>query len=296
MKTIKIFAYALAITSGFVFTSCGSDDSGGNDLPPIGGYNSADEVGQANLVAYWSFDGNGKEELSGTNPSTSANVTFSDADAVKGDAASFNLGYLNYPTIASLSNTLGSFTVSTWVKVANNGSNASVFFSLARETDWSGNINFMAETGWQPATSDSLTVKGWINSTSDLGGQDTRNTIKVSAEDAATGHVAFPNKVGGQWAHAVLTYDGTTRMFRVYVNGVKISNPKWEERGAAGQMLTFNNPVHPVIGAFGSTASGSPIDTWDKGLIGKLDEMRVWKVALSQADIGFLYQLESAGR
>ena len=304
MKTIKIFAYALMATSGVLLTSCGSDDSDG--LPPIGGYDSADEVGAAELVGYWSFDGNGNEELSDTAPSGSEGVTFSDTDAVKGESAVFNEGFFNYPSIAAMSNSMTSFTVSTWVKVSNNGSTGSVFFSLARENEWAGNINFLAETGWQPATSDSLTVKGQIVSNNDLGWQDSRNTIKLDQnqldENANNGpndidHVAFPNKVGGQWMHAVLVWDGPQRMFKVYVNGVKVSNPKWELRGSAeSPALAFNTPVHPVIGAFGTTASGNPVDVWDKALTGQLDEMRVWKKALSQADIGFLYELELAGR
>jgi Concanavalin A-like lectin/glucanases superfamily len=294
MKTIKILACSLMISSGFVFTSCGDDDSG-NDLPPIGGYNSADEVGAADLIAYWPLNGDGVEDISGTAPNGTHAATF--VDAVKGKGVNFAEGYLKYPSITALSSSLTSFSISTWVKVQNNGASGSVFLSLARPNEWAGNINFLSETGWANAASDSLTVKGQIVSNNSLGWQDTRNAIKVSAEDAAAGQIAAPNKVGGQWFQAILTWDGTTRLFKVYVNGSKISNPAWELRGSADSpALEFTTPTYPVIGAFATTANGTATDSWDKGMTGQLDEMRVWKKALTQQEITALYELELAGR
>lgn len=294
MKTIKILAFSLMAT-GMLLTSCGSDDDGGSSLPPIGGFNSADEVGADNLIAYWPLNGDGKESKSGQMPTASPNVTYS--AGVKGDGANLAAGYLRYPSIAALSTSMSSFSISTWAKVSNNGTSSSVFLSLTRPGEWAGNVNFLSETGWAQATSDSLTVKGQIVSSSDLGWQDTRNTIKSSPEDLADGHMPNPNKVGGQWFHAVLTWDGATRLFKVYVNGAKISNPKWELRGSeTSQPLTFTTPTFPVIGAFGTTATDTGTEAWDKAMTGQLDEMRVWNKALSQSEIGSLYELEKAGR
>jgi hypothetical protein len=305
MKTIKILACSLVLASGAVLTSCGGDDDGGGTtLPPIGGYNSAGEIGASDLLAHWSFDGNGNEGVSGTAPQTSQGATFT--GGIKGQAVNFNQGFLKYPSITNLNTAMPSFTISTWVKVANNGSTGSVFLSLSRPGEWAGNINFLAETGWMPATSDSITVKGQIVSNNALGWQDSRNATKMdqgmidhnstnAPEDPD--HVAFANKIGGQWAHAVLTWDGTTRLFKVYVNGVKISNPAWEKRGNNDSpALAFSTPTYPVIGAFATAANGSPVDAWDRPMTGQLDEMRVWKKALSLADINALYQLEKAGR
>jgi hypothetical protein len=293
MKTIKLFSFLVVAAMAVSFIGCKSTTN--EPLPPIGGYNSADEVGKADLVAYWPLNGNGTESLSSTAPATSKNVTWT--DGVKGQAASFNVGYLAYNTIASLGTNLQSgFTISAWIKIANNGNNASVIFSLSRPNEWAGSINFMSETGWMPATSDSLTVKGLLVSSTDLGWQDTRNTVKASAADITAGHIAYPNKIGGKWAHAVYTWDNTTRLAKIYVNGVKISNPVWELRGAAGQTFAVTTPTHPIIGAFETFANGTTTDTWNKGLIGQIDEIRVWKRALILSDIGALYELEKAGR
>lgn len=292
MKTIKFFSMLVITAMAVSFVGCKTEEE---PLPPIGGYNSADEVGKADLVAYWPLNGNGKESLSTAAPAITKNVTW--AEGVKGQAASFNVGFLAYNAIANLGTNLQSgFTVSAWIKVANNGTNPSVFFSLSRANEWAGNINFMAETGWMPATSDSVTVKGLLVSSTSLGWQDTRNTVKSSAEDITAGHVPNANKIGGKWAHAVYTWDNATRLAKIYVNGVKISNPVWEARGAEGQTFGITTPTRPILGALETFATGVTTDTWNTGLVGQMDEVRVWKRALILSDIGALYELEKAGR
>jgi len=295
MKTKRILVSAFLLGAGiFAFNACSSDDD--NALPPIGGFNNSNEVGQADRVAYWSLDGNGNES-GGATPTSSSGVTWTAGK--KGQAANMTNGYLRYAPMASMSS-MTSFSVSAWFKISNNGDGTaapSVFFTLARPAEWAGNINFMSETGWQPSTSDSLTVKGLLVSNNTLGFQDTRNTIKATPDDEANGHVAYPNKVAGTWAHGVITWDNDSRMFKVYVNGTKISNPVWELRGADDSPDFALTPgAFPVLGAFGTFADGTATDAWIKGLTGQLDEVRVWKRALTQAEIGSLFQLESAGR
>ena len=85
-------------------------------------------------------------------------------------------------------------------------------------------------------------------------------------------------------------------MFKVYANGQKISNPAWESRnGGSPLALNFFTPTRPIIGTFLSVVSGTA-ESWQKSMTGEIDEVRVYKKALSQADIGFLYELEKAGR
>ncbi|MBS1535159.1 MAG: hypothetical protein JST78_08785 [Bacteroidetes bacterium] len=310
MKTNRILlaALGLGITMSTII-ACSSDSSSSSSLPPIGGYNSANEVGAANLKAYWPLNGNGTESKSNTTPSSSAGTTWT--TGIKGQCANFAEGYLAYPAISSL-NSASSMTISLWANVSNNGSTPSMFFQMTRPIDassdeWAGSINFMSETGWKAATVDSLTVKGLAvikNPDNSANWQDTRNTIKLDAgmiaENAAnptgTQHVAAPNKNGGKWAHYVMVWDGEAGTFKVYANGQKISNPKWETRGGGSALnLNFFSPAKPLIGTFGSVIHGTP-DSWQKSLTGKLDEIRVWDKALSAADINSLYELEKAGR
>lgn len=138
-KQIALFVLAIVAIS---FTSCKDDD---NKLPPIDGYNNADEVASTNLVAYWGLNGDGKEAKSSTSPSKSDKSSF--VTGKKGQALDLAGGYLLYPEIASL-NSLKSFTVSLWANgLKNNGSHASILFSLGRANEWAGSINIMAETG-----------------------------------------------------------------------------------------------------------------------------------------------------
>ncbi|MEZ4906571.1 MAG: LamG-like jellyroll fold domain-containing protein [Saprospiraceae bacterium] len=302
MKTIKFFLYFLvmAFTLSFV-SSCGDDEE---DLPAIGGYNNADEVGASSLLAYWPMDGNGTESISNTPSSSSTGVSFVDG-GVKGKAASFAEGYLAYPSIAALTS-MSDATVSMWIKISNNGSTPSMFFQMTREDSetayaWAGNINVMAETGWRAATNDSVTVKGYVQIKKDDGGvngQDIINSINPNAAALEAGSFAAPNKIGGtgEWAHLVWTWDSTKGAHYLYVNGVKISDPRWEVRNGGDPLaLNFFTPTTPLIGTFGSVIKGTP-DSWQKSLTGEIDELRVWNKTLSSADINSLYELEKAGR
>jgi len=295
MKTKRILLSALFLGAGiFAFNGC-SDDDEDNSLPPIGGFNNSNEVGQADRVAYWPLNGTGTESMTGTVSNGDAGVSW--VAGQKGQAVSFNNGFLKYPSIPALNN-MTSFSVSAWFKVSNNsqpvvGGAPTVFFTMSRPGETSGSINFMSETGWYTPEKDTLVVKGWLQSANELGSQDTRNSPRPTPEDIINGHIGNANRVAGTWAHGVLTWDNTSRMFRVYVNGAKISNPAWELRDTdATPDFLMATPTNPVLGAFATFANGTAVEPWDKGMTGQLDEVRVWKRALTQAEIGALYQLE----
>lgn len=278
-------------------TSCDPEE----ELPPIGGYNNADEVGSASLLAYWPLNGDAKESKTSTAPSKTVGVTY--ATGIKGQGAKFAEGYLAFPAIPAL-NSMTDITVSCWAKLNNNGSAPSVMFQMTRPLDaskdeWAGNVTLMAETGWKKATSDTVTLKGLVVIKKDDGSanwQDVINVVNPSAADIAAGHVAAPNKIGGKYAHIVYTWEAATGKHRLFVNGVKISNPVWESRNGGNPLaLNFFSPTKPLLGTFGSVVTGNP-DSWQKSLTGELDEVRVWKKVLTDADINSLYELEKAGR
>jgi hypothetical protein len=284
MKTtqVSIKFLALALTAGSIFMACKDDEV---KLPPIGGFNTADEVGGANLVAYWGLNGDGKESKSGAMPTKSQNVSY--VDGAKGKAASFTEGFLAYDVIAGITS-LPNATVSLWANVKNNGSAPTSLFSLTRPNEWAGNVNLMLESGWKQAAIDTMVVKGLV--VTKVAGND---SWQDSRNEPSKGGVQAP-KIGGKWAHYVITWDGATSMFKVYANGIKVSNPEWEARGTTGP-LSFTTPTKALIGAWGTNISGTP-DAWQKPMTGLVDEVRVYNKALSDGDISSLYQLESAGR
>ncbi|WP_396173796.1 LamG-like jellyroll fold domain-containing protein [Flavobacterium sp.] len=301
MKTNKILFKSLAVIFlSTAFIACSDDDSA--PLPPIGGYNNADEVAASSLLAYWPLNGNGKESKSNTDPSSTVATTY--VTGVKGQAANFNEGYLAYPAITALSSTSGSASISCWIKLSNTKivaggpSNISPIFSLTRTGEIFGNLNLIGETHGL-TTSDSIQLKGIFRIKKQDGtefGGDAVNMLKQEPWMDAT-HTWNPNKIGGQWAHVVYVYDGTTATNKLYVNGVKISNSAWEVRnGGDPLMLNHFTPTRPVIGAMETVVNGTNAEPWNKALKGGVDELRVYNKTLTVAEIGALYELELAGR
>ena len=307
MKTTKFLTSTLLLSASFavLISSCGSDDASTPvaSLPPIGGFNSADEVASADLLAYWPLNGSGVESKSNTSPSATVGASY-EAGA-KGQGLKLNNGYLAYPEISAL-NTIPNMTISMWVKVSNNkgtpDAHSTALFQMSRlegaNTHWAGNVTVMAETGnW---VGDTLQVK-CLSVTKNLDGssnwQDVANQPKPNAADLLDGHEKTPNKVAGSWAQVVATWDGTTKMFKMYSNGVRVSNVKWQERISSPGTFSFYTPTKPIIGAFGTNLPGGLApDVWQKPMTGNIDEIRIWKKTLSAADIFSLYELEKAGR
>jgi hypothetical protein len=286
---LNFFGGALMLS--LVISSCKEDDVA---LPPIGGFNNAGEVGKNDLVGYFPLNGNGNESISGSTPESSVNTTF--VTGKKGQCASFAKGYIAHKPIAALTASTASYSVSCWFALANNKNNPTMLVSLTRPNEWAGNFNMMSETGWKDADNDTLVLKGLLVSVEANGAsfQDSRNEPSKGGVQAFKG-ASTPAKEN--WVHGVITYDATNSNFFVYANGVKISNPEWEVRTGTGD-LVFNSGVSRVLlGAFGPNVPGNgTADTWQVPMTGKLDEVRIWKKALSGQEVDALYQLELAGR
>jgi hypothetical protein len=304
MKTNKLFLGALALTIGITaIVSCGSDDSAAS-LPPIGGFNSADEVAAADLVAYWPLNGSGVESKSNTAASQTQNVTW--VDGAKGQAANFNLGWLKYPALSGITNLSGSITISCWAKITNTKLVADGVSTISPLVSFSGgsnlnigNLTLMGNTHGM-VSNDSIQMKAEYHfkmpdGTSSFNGDCVNMTKQESWMDNT--HTWNANKIGGQWAHVVYVWDATTANTRIYVNGVKISNSAWESRNN-GDPMPFDmfEPTMAILGATPSVADGTNTETWNSALKGGLDEVRVYKTLLTQAQIGALYELEKAGR
>lgn len=300
MKTNRLLLGMLVASGLTLMVSCGSDTEA--SLPPIGGFDSADDVAATALRAYWPLNGNGKESISGTNPTTTVAASY--VAGVKGQGVAFNEGYMAYPSITALNTTSGSASISLWAILQNNRPSATVdgsispMFSLTRTGDMWGNLNLIGETN-RLATSDSIVVKGIyrikLADGSTVGG-DAVNALKQEPWMDAT-HTWNANKISGVWAHIVYVFDGPTGTNRIYVNGQKISNSAWEVRND-GAALNLNHtlPTRPVLGAMENVVTGTNTDGWNKALKGSIDEVRVYDKALTQAEIGALYELEKAGR
>src|ERR1035437_36611 len=284
-NAFKLMMSALLLT--FVITSCKKKADVG--LPQIGGYNNSDEVGAANLVAYWNFDGNQNEIKSGTAATSSAGATYT--SGVKGQAVKLDSGYVFYNAIPAL-NSMTTFSVSAWVMVRNNGGPANSFTSMIFQTSKPGstfgNINLGLETSWKPATNDTLVVHGWY--TDPPGGlQDNRN------DPYGTPSVGAVLDTAGKWINIIMTVDNSNPVnFLIYANGKSIG--AYNQRGTS--VYTPLTPSHVIIGGWLNNVPGQPhtSDTWPHAFVGSIDEVRVYNKALSTGEITALYQLGLAGR
>jgi hypothetical protein len=284
----------------FTLSSCDDDD---DDivLPPIGGYNSSDEVGAANLVGYWGFEGNGNEAKSGTAPTAQVGATYG-AGGVKGQALTLTNGYLYYASALAPLASNQAFTLSAWIQVKNTGGSPTApanvpyqYFTSAVPGQFWGNLNGLIEAGQFNYTSDSLRIKS-IYRNAGGGTQDNINNGGVPGVDHK-----YVKKAGtNQWVHIVTTYNpnggtGNESIFRIYGDSALISNPAYENRGTNSFVYTANEII---IGGWYNNIPGKEVstDTWTVPFNGKIDEIRVWNKLLPESDIVALYQLGKAGR
>jgi len=289
---------ALVLTAGLIFSGC--DKNNDVSLPPIGGYNSSDEVGSANLVGYWSFDGNGKEAKSGASPASSVGATYVN-DGVRNQALSLSNGYLYYTQAMAALASGQPFTVSAWVMVTNTGSATSApmnvpyqYLQLSIPGQLFGNFNGLIQTDQFKFSSDTLVFKS-IYKDATNGTQDNINNFGTAGTD-----FKVVKKAGtGEWVNVVTTYNpnggtGNQNIFRIYANGVMVSNTNFELRGSAFKYT----PGETIIGGWYNNIPGKTVstDTWTVPFNGKIDEIRVWNKLLPETDITSLYELGKAHR
>lgn len=284
---IACFAF-LAI----VAASCKKDGNPNNlpDVSPddyaglIDGYTSSDEIFPQNLIAYWSFDDTKNEIKSGTAPTSSANDTYA-TGGVRGKALSLTAGYVYFATQFQKFKTdsLKSWSISTWVKILNNGTKRTMLFQLARPGIFNGNINFALNTQSFPASN-----------TTTLRIQPTFTTVGGGTQDNLNNTLS-PTIGMDKWTHILLTYDGTTGVFNIWADAVKVGG--FPNRGVGNNLFKSWEPNEVIIGA-NYNAKGTPVnaDVTFAAMTGQVDEIRMYNRALPDAHIKALFNLGKANK
>lgn len=274
-------------------SSCKKDGNPNNlpDVDPsqyagkIDGYATTEEVYPNNLVAYWSFDTNTSETKSSTAPTTATNATIVDG-GIKGKALNLAAGSLYYGTQFNAFKTAAfkNFTISTWVQIANNGSTKTMLFQLARPGMFTGNINFVLETNALPASDvENLVV------------HPTFTTLGGGTQDNLNANRAL--KVGSaRWAHIALTYNGSTGIFNIIANGVNIGS--YSNRGTGNNVFNSFEPNEVIIGGNYNVVPGKSVstDVSFAAMTGRMDEIRVYNIAMPDALVKSIYNLGLAGK
>ena len=283
----------LVVATALSIVSC-KKDGNPNKLPAvdasayvgtIDGYKSSDEVYPDNLIAYWSFDDTKNELKSGTAPTTSANDSYV-AGGVRGKALNLAAGYLYFATQFQRFKTdsLKSFTISTWVKILNNGSKRTMLFQLARPGIFNGNINFALNTQSFPASN-----------TTTLRVQPTFTTVGGGTQDNINNNVS-PTIGMDKWTHILLTYETTTGVFDIWTDGVKTGG--FPNRGVGNNLFRSYEPSEIIIGSNYNGIPGKSVsaDVSFAPMTGQVDEIRIYNRALPNAQIVSLFNLGKANK
>lgn len=269
-------------------------DGNPNNLPSVStasydgkidGYTSSNEVFPENQIAYWSFDDTKNELVSGTAPASSANDSYV-TGGVRGKALNLAGGYLYFPVQFPKfkADSLKSWTISTWVKILNNGSKRTMLFQLARPGIFNGNINFSLNTQSFPATT-----------TNTLRIQPTFTTIGGGTQDNLNSTLS-PNIGMDKWTHLVLTYDGTTGVFNIWADAVKVG--AFPNRGIGNNLYKSWEPSEIIIGANYNSIPGKSVstDVTFAAMTGQIDELRIYNKTFPDAHVKALYNLGMANK
>ena len=285
MKKINLFS---GIAVGALFLGMSLSSCTTSSTPdPYAGKTDPSTIAAANLVAYFPF------ESETASISKGDGITYSK----KGGAGAFVVGrrgnayqgstlqaYLEYNlTATSALSNLSEFSYSAWIKTpAPTGGAASVFNLNGGDANI-GNFNFIIES---QSNADSLALKPYLrNSTSTWQGQDLYTRKKTNSTD--------------KWIHVVSTYNKTTSVMTLYVNGLLVNTgikyggplPTVGSQPLLGA-LTFVNMNKFYIGAWEPLVTGVAPSSWMAYYSGMIDELRIYNKALSDTEVKALYDAE----
>ena len=283
----------VALVVGASFTSCKTND-------PNAGKTDPSTIATSDLVAYFPFNGNGNDSITGMTPVTSANVTYATARRKAGFQGN-NVGYFlyNLPATSKL-RTLKAFAVSMWLnepQIPNGVDPVPMILQITNSDDnfW-GNLSLSQDrmgtlTPLVPV--DSLNLKAVFHSQTAVW-QNQFINFPTPAIKAA------------KWTHIIYQYDNVTSKFNVYVNGALVPFPagttnRYADAAPAtgvqppfGDMV-FNKPDHLILGGGWATKviqTPAATDAWMGWFNGAMDELRIYDRALTATEAKALYDAE----
>ncbi|MDQ2718339.1 MAG: LamG domain-containing protein [Bacteroidota bacterium] len=245
--------------------------------PALGNYPKDSNPPGGPLKFYAALDGTNVDSIR-ANFGTDNNVSY--VAGVSGKAAQFDgskNGYISY----SAPNDFGSstsFTISFWINItqAQKDNNHAVgILSFANSKNFWGNITFYADNNAK-TNNDSMDLKIHFNAP---GNGDDWNFAGYNFAHA------WPHMYDGQWHQVAFTYSAPDSTGTVYRDGVQFDQKMH-------QNIAFENPSQLVLGGWQEAAGivdKYSNNTWMAGFPGLMDQVRLYGVSLSAADIAALY-------
>lgn len=220
------------------------------------------------LVAFYPFCGNALDAGSNNLNGTTNNLSFGDDRFGKANSsgvfgANGSPSFLSIPAnplLQPLSYSLSAWFNTSVIQAGALGSGLDQVIAGYTPVDWSTGPSY--KMFLYVTDNSSLMSRQWTPGTS---WQDIVT---------ATGFVST-----GNWVHAVTTFDHTTGIQKLYLNGVLY--------GTRNSILQYNGQVALMIGATYESSSGAITGKF----IGKIDDFGLWNRALSDTEISQLYNL-----
>lgn len=311
MKKIKLILLSVLVTviGAELIQGCSDNEARpgrGNYVPP-----------QAkNQISYFAFNGNMNDKVGNHTPAPEdvRNLTYGmDRFHFVGLAGNFN-GMNTIVEIPDAEQYVShkSLTLSVWIRA--DASRAGHFvlglaawkgFYLELATDWSWVkfVNQYAEA--EGSDSEANLFSGTGETNIDTGWQGWTFHKKVQPHEGGVGAKYFKDK----WAHVVCTYDADTKLATMYLNGQKVKqhdfdlwplgDPKRTITGVtfAGNLTGGGNKL--ALGFIQGSQNrivteswADPADIGSNHFLGQMDDLRIFKVALTPIEVSKLYEAE----
>lgn len=296
---------SIEATDGGEFTAVVRSFTTGGRAPVIPPNESAQ-------VAYWSFNGDDTDELGNYSADDRVDITYVvDRFGQASSSASFNgtTSIIEVPDATDLIGT-NDFTLSFWVK-PNTIDKTSGFFVIGL----AGSSGFQFEIAggygscklaaqYELADGNSAGQDLWWSTTGNLGWQG------WTFDQDLSGQGGLEALIDQKWSHFVVTYNSSTKVGSIYVNGVLRKSQDFNLYGethplfnAVGLTYSGEAPAHTgnlAIGFISDRASTAFDDTpWGEYELptsnhyqGEIDDLRIFHAAFSEEDAQALYNAE----
>lgn len=248
------------------------------DRPVMGDYPPDTNPPGGPLKFYAALDEKNADSIR-ANYGTFNNASIVD-DGVSGKSAQFEgseNGYINYPSANDFGQST-SFTISFWINITRaqkDNDHAVGVLAFANSSNFWGNITFYADNNTK-SPSDSMDLK--IH----FGAPNNGDNWNFAGYNFGN---AWPGMYDGQWHQVAFTYDADTKIGTVYRDGQQFDQK-------TDQTIAFENASQLVLGGFQQAAGvvgNYSENTWMAGFPGKIDNVRLYGVTLSAADIQSVY-------
>jgi hypothetical protein len=277
MKKLTNILMIPAMLACVGLSSCMKEFNPKSYAPPlsIGGYTSTSQVAKANLVGYWSFNGNVVDSVSNT-AGTAVGTSFT--GGVVGQALQgANNSYVVSATPAAIQN-LTSFTFTSWVHSPQNTNGIVGIMDIAHADNFWGNLTVFWENGGT-ATSGNLKIH-----------------VNNNGVDAWLGNYAVADP-WDKWINIAVSYDETSSTFKIYINGSILATKTQAGYGPLHFQLASNMVFGTVqFQTNPSLTSATTSQSWASYLTGQLDEVRIYNKALSDNDVSAIVKLDGRGK